>query len=369
MTHPLLLTIAAALEGLASIATTNAHDAAFTLVALTTLGDALRAQVPQPRELKRWLRSCREDALSHAVNTLRSERETWTLPASHSEDPMLPFVLRRRDEVESARAALEWRAIGCAPGAELKTALAALDRALTDFDEALAAVFSLAEVEQMLGARVALDDRGWRQRLRHTAEEREVVSAEHDLSAEPSSEVIDLWLRRGKLFRYVQQYAAQHTDFAEKLKELVEHALHDAREDRSLPVGFVAHRWLQLQTGRSERLVVPVYAVPARRLAAASAVEDAPSEKVSLGLLAPLKAHGEIQCDGVRATLRVDAEVGAVSGVQFGHEEAPTPPPGQPWRVTIPFQSEPVAVIVRAPDGAMISFDLELLVPADASRS
>lgn len=366
MTNPLLRSILAVLDGLSTRGDGDTRDESFTLVALQAVGDALRARVPLPGELRRWLRSCRDDELVVALGALVREETSWTLPEHPGEDPALPFIVRRRDETESARVALDWRSVASPAGRELTAAREALDRSLASFDAALTARFSADSVERMLGERAALDDRGWRKNLHHEAQP--VADATIEPATEPAPEFIDAWLREGKMFRYVQRSAERDPEFTARLRALVDEAQHDAREDRSLPVSFVAQRWRQMQGAQMDRPTVRVQALPRHALAAATELPRAQRQTVSLGLLAPLEASATVECDGVDATLKVFARTGALTRVTWGERECVSPRDGAPWTATIPLRASPITVDVTGADGTHVEFDVDLQ-PTDAATS
>lgn len=367
MTDPLIDTIRAVLDELSPRAASGEYDGAFVLATLQAAGDALRCRVPLPPDLRRWLRTCREDVLAGALRPLPDERASWTLSETSARAPMLPFILRRRDEVESVRAALDWRAVTCPAGSELATARAALDAALLGFDVALSERVSRDEVDELLGERAAFDDRGWRSLLRGDASPGE-EGHEPDAVAEPSAEVLDAWLHEGRMSRSVHRHAERDSEFAARLRTLVDEALHDAREDRTRPVGFVAQRWRQMQDGQRKRASVQVHALPPRRLAAATASTSALHLTVDLGRLAPLNASASIECDDRGTTLKVFAD-DALSRVTWGGVACEPPGQGGPWMVTLPLPSEPIPLVVTASDGTVVEFDVDLQPTTPAADS
>lgn len=367
MTDLLRRTLRAALDGLSSRDGPDDGDETFALVALHAMGDALRARIPLPAELRRWLRTSREDTLVRALDALSREQETWTLPANTDHDPTFPFIVRRRDETESVRASLDWRAVTSPAGRDLSLAIEALDASLARFDEALASRVTASEIELLLGERCALDDRGWRARFR-VDEAPSEPPAPDVTGVEPSPEVIDRWLREGAMSRFVHRSAERDAAFASRLRTLVDEALLDAREDRTLPVGFVAQRWRQMHDNERRRPVIRVHAAPTLLRAAATDTPQLSRQRVSLGVLAPLAASATVECDGVTATLKVFAEEGALASVSWGGRACDPPKPAEPWQATVPFEASPVPVVVTASNGVRLEFDVDLQ-PSEASRA
>lgn len=365
MNTPLHRTLAATLDDLTPAPGTAHTEPTSVLAFLVAIGDGLRARLPLPQALRRWLRSSREDVLAAALARLAAEHAAWSFVPGSADDPSLPSVLRRRDEAESVRASIEWRSVALAPGARLSEALATLDQALLGVDQTLASVLSRDALDALLGARTALEDRGWRARFSNAAVANESTDDIVPMH-EPAAELIDAWLREGTLFRGVEGHARRDADFADKLHELFEFALKDAHLDRSLRVSFVARRWAHARRGDGRLPRIDVVTAP-RLMAAATEPTDAAVETLELGALAPLDAFADVRCDGAHATLRIFAAPGAVAALRWGDVEALAPEEGEPWLVTVPYSGEVWTVTVRAPDGASVAFELSLLPAAPAS--
>lgn len=358
--------VRAVLDGVAETLAEGVSDRAHCLFVLQAFGDGLRASAPLPAEVRRWIRHGSDAALSAALQLLTNEVSTWTRPGVGEPSPTLAFALRRRDEAESALAALAWRAVTTPPGTALSRDLDALEGALHDYDRELGARCTRSTVEALLGDRVHLDDRGWRAGFPADPSAAE-ISLDED-AVTPGPEFVDAWIREGRFHHYVQRQADRDPAFAETLRTLVEGALQDLRGDSSLPVGFVARRWLQSRSPAVARPSLVAEVLPQRRLAAASEVSAAPTATVHLGLLAPLAASARIDSDGDTATLRVYAREGALASVTWGDTQATAPSDGEDaWAVTIPVSAESATVVVTATNGEALAFDVALS-PTDPTR-
>lgn len=349
--------VQAAVEGVVESLAEVHRDGARVLLVLETFGDALRAPLPVPPPLRQWLRARTDDELGAAVQLLCDEAPSWSRPVGDEEPSPFDFALRRRDQAASALVALAWRFISAPPGTELTRRVDALDGTLRPFDLAVAARCQRAEVEALLGERRFLDDPGWR-----TALASDGASDVNDV--EPGAEFIDGWLREGHFSRYVQRYAERDANFAARLVQQVELALRDAVVDRSLPVGFVARRWLQVRSGNARRPTVAVYADAPVALAAATEREAPERTTTHLGLLAPLPASASIDRHDPYHTLNVHAEAGALVSVSWGGVDAATPAVGEPWKVTLPVGTDALTAVITAADGARLEFDVEVAATA-----
>lgn len=349
----LLRSIRGALDGASAALGEGPSDPSQHLPGLRALGDALRAPLPIPPALRRWLRSVPDDALVAPVRALVDES---ALQKPHPRDPAFALALRRRDEAESVRAVIAWRSVTTPPGVELRQGLDALDATLEAFDTALALHSSRPEVDALLGERAHLDDRGWRAALRD--DRAESTAAVPDV--EPGDEILDAWLREGRFHRYVEGHAVADPIFGEHLRRLVDEALEDFRADRTLPVGFVAQRWRQKTRGTA-RLTIAAPSFTGRRLAASTESTNAARVSVDLGLLAPLSASARIDCEGGTATLRVYADPGALSRVTWGGREATASEAGV-WSTAVAVGDEPVPAVVVARDGTRLEFEVNLSI-------
>jgi hypothetical protein len=349
---PIVPLVQAALEGVVDSLPEGQHDRTRVLFTLEACGDALRASLPLPPPLRRWLRDRRDDELGDAVQCLHDEVTAWPAPTRHEAPSPDDFVLRRRDQAASALEALAWRFIAAPPGTDLSARLDALDAALVPFDRAVATQYTRGEVEALLGDRRFLDDPGWRATLPGDAADTDTTSVE------PGVAFVDAWLREGRFSRFVQQHAARDADFAARLQQLVELALEDASHDRTLPVGFVARRWLQTHSAHAGRPVIRLVATEPVRLAAATAQEAPAHTTLHLGLLSPLPASATLDHGGDRATLTVYADPGVLARLSYGGVEAPEPSDGATWRVTLPASEAAATAVVEAKDGERVEFDV-----------
>ncbi len=352
----LLRSIRGDLEGAGAALAERPSDPARYLPGLRALGDALRATLPIPPTLRRWLSGVPDDAL---VAPMRALIEESALRKPNPRDPAFALALRRRDEAESIRAAVAWRSVTTPPGVELREGLDALDATLETFDTALAHQSSRADVDALLGERAVLNDRGWRAVLPDDRAESMVEIA----GIEPGDEILDAWLREGRFHRYVEGHAVADPIFGEDLLRLVDEALQDFRADRTLPVGFVAQRWRQKTRGTAH-VTIAAPSFTGHRLAASTESSSAPRVSVDLGLLAPLSASARIDCEGGTATLHVYADPGAVSRVTWGGREATNSEPGV-WSTSVAVGDEPVPAVVVASDGTRQEFDVNLSIALD----
>jgi hypothetical protein len=226
---------------------------------------------------------------------------------------------------EDARAAIDWRSIAVTPGAALVAAL-----------DALASPAPSSDTTHAEGELPPID-------------------------VPPGDTVVDAWIREGRLHAYVQGHAARDPDFAEELTELVRAAIDDQREDRTLPVGFAARRWLQRAQGGTARFEAPVPSL--HRLAAATGDQDTSSESIDLGFLAPLAATARVDYNARSATLSVFADPGALASVRWGGALAESLADGT-WRATIALARAPMEGEVTAADGTRCVFEVLAVAPS-----
>lgn len=269
-------------------------DVGATRDALVSFGRALRVGAPLTPALRRWLRACGDDTIVPALLDLAP------------------------DDVEAARAALDWRSIAVTPGAALVGALDALKSPPPVPD---------------------------------TTPEGELPP----IDAPPGDALVDAWIREGRLHAYVQGHAARDPDFAEELAELARAAIDDQRADRTLPVGFAARRWLQRASGGTARFEAPVAGL--HRLAAATGDHDTTGASIDLGFLAPLAATARVDYDARSATLSVFAEPGTLASVRWGDTSAQRLADGT-WRATITLAKDPMVGEVTALDGTHCVFEV-----------
>jgi len=355
--------ILAALKGLEATLQGASAAPELLLVPLTRIGDAMRAELDLPQELRTWLRVVPDQDLGAALDAQREEVSEWRVPARVSaDDQSFAFTLRRRDEAESVRLAAARSALArrVVPGAV--HGFAELGQALIDFDHKLAPVVTRSQVEVMLGMRAALQDsRGWTSRLTDPVKE-ETVARLSDLelpvdqmTSEPlSDETVLAWIAEGRLAKLVEGRASTDPALRDELLGVI-----DTLRKQGEQVGLAARRWerkqQQQQHGSDPRRASIEYMVrPHASLAAAGvASEEAAVSRTDteLGMLSPLRARARLLCTAHHATLKVYADPGSIRTVRFGAAETSSPDASGVWVVQIPIEDAPVDLHVVSTSG------------------
>lgn len=138
------------------------NDAEALLIALITIGDALRLEAILPGGLvKRFQAEVPVAQFEAVLESLTASIDAWSIPRTIDQDddsPSLVWALRSRDEVESVRVAV--RRILCPLGILIDRSLAAkrLTEALAVHDLTCGGKLSRSEAERMLGDRSELLD-------------------------------------------------------------------------------------------------------------------------------------------------------------------------------------------------------------------
>lgn len=361
--NPLHAEILASLEGLRD-APAEPRDLRLLPIALRVVGDALRASIPLPAELRADLRALPDDALRDAAREVVRALDVDRLPARDFDDPWIEDAIRERDEAESVRVAFARAAIARRePPDRFDVELSA---ALERRDARLRALVDRGRAERALGDRTLL--RGADAWLATFPAERDApVDAGASLGSVPSTAppdaVIDAWLCDGKHRRWVEGHAARDPAFAEDLKTLIElHPTDDAT------VSLVPFTWLRAtrstdEPGVDRAVVVLADLRPPLRVAAATgpiAVEARETRLTGIGA-AGLKAL--LRCTAVDATLTLYARPGEVVSISFGDARLDAPNDGQWWKAVTPLTDSPLPLDVLFSDGERFTIPIALPSP------
>jgi len=324
----------AALAGLqTAVESSTDCDRVVLAAVLERVGDLQRLEERPPTWCAPWLNSVTESDLAHVLADYLAETASWPVPEGRVtlqtteapddefvSDDGLAFALQRRDEVESAQAAIMRLSLkrGRAP-IEL-TGWGELAAATRAWESALATVLDRATAETLLGERVILSERhGWLAHLpdRVTPSEGDETTAatfaREDGIGEPDDEALHTYLRSGELQTYIEGYAAETPAFAEILAMTIS-SLRDLGE---LGTAIAPRLWLKRYEQRANEAIH--YIVPSARLAAADTQRDAAQHDVDLGTIAGLATtiNVSLHLVGAKVILRVDAD-GELKEVRIG---------------------------------------------------
>lgn len=355
-------------------------DPATVRLALERIGDLMRCDATVPSELAAWSAQASEDLLDGAVRDAEAEARDWPLPegwtalgASDDDSDLgtLAHVLQRRDEVESLCDAVVRSMLirGRAPVA--LGGWTGLKASLHAVDARLAAAVSRPLAEHLLGARVCLvRDRGWVSCLRDEGGESGLALSEGHGPAplpadigEPSDAIVFDYLNRGRLYRYVEAYAAQNPGFAEELAG----AYDTLQDEGELGQALVPRRWRKNYAGGQGSAVA--YDLGPVRLAAA-ADESTPPATIGLGALPGLhvEVDAELRLSAGVWTLHVmvdrDPGLCTLKAVRLNGVEQTQPDDDGAWRVRAPHSPE---LELRVEDGTGAVFTERLRVGTSGS--
>jgi hypothetical protein len=300
------------------------------LVLLVTVGDSLRLGLPLPRELIRRLESSlAEERVLAALDCLANSIKDWALPRRHDpdvEDHELEWVVRRRDEVESALVAARRLLL---PRGILVDASAAAERlrlALSQHDLGCGRGVTRTDAELMLGDRIGLlEETPWLDTIAWAPEPSdEAGEVLPDLRghAFPSVSTLHRYVRRGELKAWVEDAAARSQEVAEELREMIDGS-------RRTDVHFIALRWNQLNPG-------PVVLEPPGPAMLHAAAQEAdlppePSRTYELGSLDPVDAVAALQISTTALVLEVFEGETPLREVRLGDARATAPAQGHTW--------------------------------------
>jgi hypothetical protein len=346
----------AAARGVAHALRDAPGDPATARLALERVGDLMRCDTAVPSELAAWSAQASEDILDGVVRDAEAEARDWPLPegwtalgASDDDADLgsLAHVLQRRDEIESLCDAVVRAMLvrGRSPAA--LGGWTGLEAILREVDGRLAAVVSRPLTEHLLGARVCLvRDRGWVSCLRDEGGENTLnLSGGHGGAplpadvGEPSDAIVFDYLTRGRLYRYVEAYAAQNPAFAEELAG----AYDTLQEEGELGQALIPRRWRKDYAGGRGSAVT--YGLGPVRLAAA-ADDSNSSATIELGTLPGLQAEvdAELELSAGMWTLHVvvahDAGPRGLKAVRLNDVEQTQPDGDGAWRVRAPHSAE-----------------------------
>lgn len=360
MTRALLAGLERAKDG------TGGDETALLQSILECVGDLRRLEEPIPPWCSDWLAKVPEAGIRAALVRYQAELDQLPVPTAApppSEDGPgdegLSFAFARRDQVESAlRSVTEWSLRrGRAP--VLLPEWSAVLTSARNWEEAIGAVLDRATAESLLSVRIAIvEDDGWLSRL----PEADSTNAEADQAPDasdfgalgaPDDSVLDQYLSRGVMQRYVEGYAAASPDFAESLAENIE-TLADLGE---LGDALVPRRWLKRYRGTPIR-----YAGPPLRLAAADTDATDKAHRIALGQLPGLAGtvYASIEIVAESATLHVDADDGIVKRVSFGGVELDHPNDDGAWSVQCIRGSGALKLRIEDSEGGVFDEELEL---------
>jgi hypothetical protein len=343
-------------------------DPATARLALERVGDLMRCDAAAPSELVAWSAQATEDLLDGAVRDADAEARDWPLPeawtaldASDDDDDLgsLAHVLQRRDEAESLCDAVVRAMLLRGRSPVALGGWTGLKAMLREVDGRFAATVSRPLAEHLLGARVCLvRDRGWLSCLRDEGGESSVELPKGHVAAplpadvgEPSDAIVLDYLTRGRLYRYVEAYAAQNPAFAEELAG----AYDTLQEEGELGHALIPRRWRKDYAGGRGSAVV--YDLGPVRLAAASD-ETVTSKTIRLGALPGLEAEvdGTLQLSAGVWTLHlvVDSDSCGLKAVRLNDVERTDPDSDGAWRVQAPYSAE-LELRVEDATGAVFS--------------
>jgi hypothetical protein len=345
----------AAARGVAQALRDAPTDSTTARLALERVGDLMRCDGGVPSALATWTAHASEDLLDGAVREAEVEAREWPLPEEwtalgtadeEADHGSLAYVLQRRDETESLCVGVLRAMLTRGRSPVALGAWQPLKATLRDVDSRLEAVVSRRLAEHLLGARVCLGSVGdWVSRL--ADEDGGTVEASPGLGllqlptdvGEPSDSVVVDYLRHGRLYRYVETYAAENPAFAEELAGAFDTLL----EEGELGQALIPRRWRKNHAGGAGRAVD--YDLGPLRLAAAQD-DTVASATIELGALPGLAADvdASLQLSAGVWTLHLvvgdDGRSAALKAVQLNGVLRTEPESDGDWRVQAPHSGE-----------------------------
>jgi hypothetical protein len=206
---------------------------------LERAGDTLRTSRPLSDDDRLWLSNITPLQVGRAIKLAAEEVEAFAL--SKTVDDCLPFLLRRRDAVESLQVAIiYWATAHNFLPARIEGYLDLINT-LDAFSSRLRAFVSRAEVEALLGDRAYLPGAGatpWTVTLDPPGPTLEDWNYAMMLTIAPSDEIVTRYVVSGYLAEYVEALANRNSYFAEELTSVIDSTL-AAKEE----VGRAAQAW------------------------------------------------------------------------------------------------------------------------------
>lgn len=218
--------------------------------ALTLMGDALRLELPMPVALRREADALPLDQLRAALLVLGEDVGRWSLPAvvDPDDDPALAWAIRRRDEIESAVLALRRILVprGIFEG-DIEE-MTRLDERLAKTDLTCGGQVTRERADRCLEDRISLDGAdAWMSVFPEAEAAPDSDVDEGELKAlgnagarvvQPSDAVVDEYVRRGALAKWVEASAAASADFAGVLESSI-------TSPGARTVSIAALRWIR----------------------------------------------------------------------------------------------------------------------------
>jgi len=366
----------AALAGLQAAARDERHDAVVLAAVLERAGDLQRLDEPIPEWCRKWLAAASEATLDAVVAAYSTEMAAWAVPQARVDlaglsargdespgDEGFGFVLRRRDELESATVAILNVSLKRGRAPVQLPSWSAMKTAMHSWDAAIGEVLDRSTAEDLLVERVVLVGRhGWIERLppppvTESKADDDAVRAfdEADSFGEPDNVTLEAYLSSGAMQKYVEGYADRAAEFAEKLAEMID----TLKELGELSDALVPRRWHR-QYRKAPKEALP-YAAPIDRLAAADSEEPMQAHRIDLGAIPGLATltDARLEVTGDELMLRVYSD-GALREVRLGDAVARHEHADNSWVARCPYSAGVVRFRIEDAEGGVFEEHLDI---------
>ena len=364
--HPIASMTQAAVEAFTTSTDLDTmHDADSIDVLLEQVGNALRAKLPLPSELRAWTEHLALGQLGTALERVNERLAETPLPSSPTDADALHLCVHSRDRAESTFVAVRRACLGSArslvdvPNAERTLAL------FSEIDSSLGEHVGQHAAELALELRIGLlGEKGWTHNLPEAASNDTEAdprwSWPKQSTSQPSDSIVTDYVGRGRHARWVESHAAQQPDFSEELRTTIE--VFRASE---LDVSLVARRWMKGVTSATagSAAIVPL---GFKLLNAAASVVRSTQQELDLGVLDPTDAEALLVLNDAHATVTVCQGDMTIRRVVLGDSESISETRPGEWSVQARATEAPMPFVVETTNGKRFEAFLSLFA-ADPS--